>query len=48
MDESGIGEVGVAVVGYGYWGPNLLRNAYEVDGVGAVAVCELLGASTPW
>lgn len=33
--------VGVAVIGYGYWGPNLLRNAFETDGVRAVAVCEL-------
>lgn len=41
MGESGADAVGVAVVGYGYWGPNLLRNAYEVDGVRAVSVCEL-------
>lgn len=33
--------VGVAVVGYGYWGPNLLRNAVETEGVRAVAICEL-------
>ena len=24
--------IGVAVVGYGYWGPNLVRNVREVDG----------------
>lgn len=33
--------VGVAVIGYGYWGPNLLRNAVECDGVRAIAICEL-------
>ena len=30
----------VAVVGLGYWGPNLLRNAWEIDGVRVVAVCD--------
>lgn len=34
-------DVGVAVIGYGYWGSNLLRNAVETDGVRAVAICEL-------
>ncbi len=32
--------VGVAVVGFGYWGPNLVRNFSEVHQAQAVAVCE--------
>jgi predicted dehydrogenase len=31
----------VAVVGCGYWGPNLIRNFYENDQVELVAVCDL-------
>lgn len=33
--------IGVAVIGYGYWGPNLVRNFAEVPGVQLVAVCDL-------
>jgi predicted dehydrogenase len=33
--------IGVAVVGLGYWGPNLVRNLYEVAGADLVAVCDL-------
>jgi predicted dehydrogenase len=32
--------VGLAIVGLGYWGPNLLRNAWEVDGARVVAICD--------
>lgn len=32
--------IGVSVVGYGYWGPNLVRNFYEVPGVRLVSVCD--------
>jgi predicted dehydrogenase len=32
--------VRVAVVGLGYWGPNLVRNLHEVDGADAVVVCD--------
>jgi predicted dehydrogenase len=32
--------VGVAVVGLGYWGPNLVRNLHEVDGVEVRAICD--------
>ena len=32
--------VGVAVVGLGYWGPNLLRNAWEIEGAHVAAVCD--------
>jgi predicted dehydrogenase len=30
----------VAVVGLGYWGPNLLRNLVEIDGVEVVTICD--------
>jgi predicted dehydrogenase len=33
--------VGVAVVGLGYWGPNLVRNLHEVEGARAELVCDL-------
>jgi predicted dehydrogenase len=33
--------VGVAVVGLGYWGPNLVRNFYEVDGAEPVMLCDM-------
>src|SRR5262245_53890082 len=32
--------VRVAVVGYGYWGPNLVRNFFETPGATLSAVCE--------
>jgi predicted dehydrogenase len=31
----------VAVVGLGYWGPNLVRNLHEVEGAEVAAVCDL-------
>ncbi|MEO8256020.1 MAG: Gfo/Idh/MocA family oxidoreductase [Acidobacteriota bacterium] len=33
--------IGMAVVGYGYWGPNLVRNLWETPGVSLVSVCDL-------
>src|SRR5512144_2578051 len=33
--------VGLAVIGYGYWGPNLVRNFAKTDGVEVVAVSDL-------
>ena len=33
--------IGIAVVGYGYWGPNLVRNFWEVPGARLVSVCDL-------
>ena len=33
--------VRVAVVGLGYWGPNLVRNLAELDVAELVAVCDL-------
>jgi predicted dehydrogenase len=32
---------GIAVIGYGYWGPNLVRNFSLVDDAEVVAVCDL-------
>jgi predicted dehydrogenase len=32
--------IGIAVVGYGYWGPNLVRNFSLVDGARVVAVVD--------
>jgi predicted dehydrogenase len=31
----------IAVVGLGYWGPNLVRNFHEVPGVEVAAICDL-------
>jgi predicted dehydrogenase len=33
--------VGVAVVGYGYWGPNLVRNFANTEGVRVISVSDL-------
>jgi predicted dehydrogenase len=33
--------VGVAVIGYGYWGPNLVRNFANIDGARVIAVSDL-------
>jgi predicted dehydrogenase len=33
--------IGVGVIGYGYWGPNLVRNIAENDGMAVIAVCDL-------
>ena len=37
---AGASPVTVAVVGLGYWGPNLVRNLHEVEGGEVVAVCD--------
>jgi predicted dehydrogenase len=33
--------IGIAVVGYGYWGPNLVRNFWDVPGAQLIWVCDL-------
>src|SRR5438093_13465876 len=33
--------IGVAVIGYGYWGPNLVRNLWEVPNARLVSVCDM-------
>src|SRR5512135_2363380 len=30
----------IGVIGYGYWGPNILRNFSNIEGVSVVAVCD--------
>ena len=35
------GSVGVGVVGYGYWGPNLVRNFANTEGRQVIAVSDL-------
>jgi predicted dehydrogenase len=32
--------IGLAVIGYGYWGPNLVRNFFQVEGARVVAVAD--------
>ena len=31
----------VAVIGYGYWGPNLIRNFHETEGACMAVCCEV-------
>ncbi|HTN22797.1 MAG TPA: Gfo/Idh/MocA family oxidoreductase [Solirubrobacteraceae bacterium] len=38
--SAGHPERGVAIVGLGYWGPNLLRNAWSTDGMRVIAACD--------
>src|SRR5690242_4033115 len=33
-------DLGLAIVGLGYWGPNLLRNAWEIPGAHVSMVCD--------
>jgi predicted dehydrogenase len=33
--------IGIGVIGYGYWGPNLVRNFAELPGSQVVSVCDL-------
>jgi predicted dehydrogenase len=40
-DDNGRGPVRVAVVGLGYWGPNLVRNLHEVREAQMVWACDL-------
>ena len=35
------GTIGIGVVGYGYWGPNLVRNFADIDRCRVAAVCDL-------
>jgi predicted dehydrogenase len=34
-------EVRLGLAGVGYWGPNLLRNASEIEGIDVLAVCDV-------
>src|SRR5688572_23069628 len=33
--------IGIAVIGYGYWGPNLVRNLWDVPDARVISVCDL-------
>ena len=35
------GLVGIGVVGYGYWGPNLVRNFSSIEGAQVIAICDM-------
>ncbi len=37
----------VGIIGYGYWGPNLVRNFSEVNGARVVAVSDLIASRLP-
>src|SRR5947207_4927274 len=37
--------VRVGVIGYGYWGPNIVRNLHNVDGCQVVSVCDRSAAA---
>jgi predicted dehydrogenase len=32
--------IGIGIVGYGYWGPNLVRNFSQADGARVICVCD--------
>jgi predicted dehydrogenase len=32
--------IGIGVIGYGYWGPNLVRNFFQAQGARVIAVCD--------
>ena len=32
----------IGVIGYGYWGPNIVRNFNSVEGSQVVAICDLI------
>jgi predicted dehydrogenase len=38
--ETEADKLGIAVVGLGYWGPNLLRNAWEIGGATVLYACD--------
>src|SRR5260370_42490016 len=35
----------VGVIGYGYWGPNVVRNLYNLDGCRVAGVCDRSAAA---
>ena len=39
--------IGVGIVGYGYWGTNLVRNFSEANGSRVIAVCDLITSRFP-
>jgi len=41
IKEDTMGNVKVGIIGYGYWGPNLTRNFYELPSADLVAIADL-------
>jgi predicted dehydrogenase len=41
MEEHSMSAVNIGVIGYGYWGPNLVRNVAELPGGNLVAVSDM-------
>src|ERR1700741_4696362 len=39
-EQSPVDTVRVGVIGYGYWGPNIVRNFHALDRAELVAVCD--------
>jgi predicted dehydrogenase len=39
--ETTAGDIRVAVIGCGYWGPNLIRNFFDTPGCSVTAICDL-------
>ena len=46
QEKSAADKLRVGVVGYGYWGPNIVRNLSNLDNVELVAVCDQ--DTAPW
>jgi predicted dehydrogenase len=40
-----VSQLRIGVIGYGYWGPNVVRNLFAIDGCQVVAVCDKNPAS---
>ena len=40
MPHHGSDVLNVAVIGYGYWGPNLARNVLGIDGLHLAAIVD--------
>lgn len=38
--KSNKSDINVAIVGYGYWGPNIVRNFFEIDGARLIVCCD--------
>ena len=38
--------ISIGIIGYGYWGPNLVRNFAEMNGATVAAVADLDRASS--
>ena len=41
MERDDVTPIGIAVIGAGYWGPNLVRNAQATPGLNLRYLCDL-------